>query len=548
MNAKIDNAKKNGIRFEQHFLRKVQEIIPGSTSSKKSQDSNHKYYCDIVSDDFLIELKSHRTKLEDLEYEGLNVLSSIAQNGLEKADAKDTESGLIFQLLKLCNDVTSFNKKAIVIVGCYKEEVNKQFNSWMNNSEQAFARYHDYIALLIEPNWSGICHVEPSVFWSLLRERKSFEAVYGFYREWFRAGFSIFTQWDKTDGALKEILNSVMVPEIETQIKIHTLQNKYKEEGEDFYYTLQDSSNAHEDPIKVDYQEGFAFNESTKDWFTYPEQAQIQSVQKITKDQVTLFKPDQLELIEKAVIDHEPFSAISVKVGHASNYIAQVISPAKGSYSREEYELFRNWFIHICLESSHWETPSDKCNLDQLKLITDSLRIKLRGHKAQNTGLRKIKLELESQVKELTESRVRQRNTINSLELKIKKQEEEIKAMTNAETQKDKGLSQLEKEAYEAEIEKLNDFIQGHKARVENFKLSNEELKGIIERSEVRALETESVKLQDEIKELQEELELEKLKTESIRESIHDAYLKDLERYRKIIDVLLERQDRQENE
>jgi hypothetical protein len=277
-----------------------------------------------------------------------------------------------------------------------------------------------------------------------------------------------------------------------------------------------------------------SLDQATQNWIEEREQAQIEPVEKITKDQVTLFKSDQLELIEKAIADHESFSAISLKVGHSSNYIAQIISQPKGTYTREEYELFRNWFIDICLEANHWETPSDRCNLDQLKLITDTLRIKLRGHKAQNTGLRNSKAELESQVEELTESRVRQRNTINGLELKIKKQEEGIKAMANAETQEDKGLSQLEKEAYQAEIEK--------------HKMTNEELKASIERSVTRALETEAVNLKQEIEELEEELEEQKSKTESLRNNIHDAYQKDLERYRKLIDMLLDQLDKQENE
>ena len=100
--------------------------------------------------------------------------------------------------------------------------------------------------------------------------------------------------------------------------------------------------------------------------------------------------------------------------------------------------------------------------------------------------------------------------------------------------QEDKGLSQLQKETYQAEIEK--------------HKITNEELKASIERSEARALETENVKLQDEIEELQEELEDQKSITESLRNNIHNAYQKDLERYRKIIDMLLEQLDKQENE
>ena len=535
-----------GRLFQKITTERFQQFDCNINSSKDNKD--YQWICDIYdqASNSLIELKSH--KIIDPHETTLDTFEKILKQDEVRRKNNQNNSGLFYQLTEMSKKSESF----AVMVGCYNEDVNKLKNQLISNDPKGYASFTEYRFLIVLPNSVYWCSVPQSNFWRHIKA--SWEINNGQIKSFLRntlASFDFLRSYEITDqtGYERSLIDFVK------QLKFGLTEDQIELafDGKPYHNYVTDTQQLE---IKLDKtiqtwiekekqaQESIEAEQNE----TTQEQAQIEPIEKITKDQVVLFKPDQLELIEKAVADHESFSAISVKVGHSSNYIAQIISQPKGTYTREEYELFRNWFIDICLESNHWETPSDRCNLDQLKLITDTLRIKLRGHKAQNTGLRNSKADLERQVQELTESRVRQRNIINGLELKIKKHEEEIKEMANAETQEDKGLSQLEKEAYEAEIEKLNDFIQGHKARVENFKISNEELKGIIERSEARALETEAVKLQDEIEELQEELEEQKSETESLRNNIHSAYQKDLERYRKIIDMLLDQLDKQENE
>jgi len=542
-------AFKNGDFFEEMFLTKLLEQM----AVRSSDGTDHKFYSDIVDEDCLIEIKSHRDWSKSQTT--VEVLRTIVQRSINEQQKTGVERGLFTQIHRLFDQVKRNNKKAIVIAGVYTEEVNKLYNTFLNQADRAFAYYNYYDILVFDQYFSALCRMTKDDFWSLVKNSSNLTDLHQHlcYEtiEITNQCKSLCNVRAKNDPefALWEVFKGNTVKKRDGQkYTIEQIVDNGEEwswENKEFWGQGVDESQTTEswgNPSNelwgqniIDTQQlEMPLDQATQNWIEEQEQAQIEPVEKITKDQVTLFKSDQLELIEKAVADHEFFSVISKTLGYASNYIAQIISPTNGNYSKEEYSWFRNWFIGICLESSHPETPSNRCNLHQLKLINDSLRLKLRGHTSQNTGLRKSKVELENQVKELTESRVRQRNIITGLELKVKKQEEEIKAMANAETQEDKGLSQIQKEAYQAEIEK--------------HKIDNEEFKACIERSKTRALETETVNLNHLIEELEEELEEQKSIAESLRDTIHDAYQKDLERYRKIIDMLLKQLDEQENE
>ena len=491
MNTNPNMAFKNGDFFEEMFLNKMQEHV----SVVSSDTTDHKFYSDIVDEDCLIEIKSHRDWSKSQTT--VEVLRAIVQRSINEQQKTGVERGLFTQIHLLIDQVKRNDKKAIVIVGVYTQEVNKLYNTFLDHADRAFSYYNCYDILVFDQYFSALCRMTKDDFWSLVKNSSNLTDL---HQNLCYETIQITNQCkslcnvrakNDPEFALWEVFKGNTVKKRDGQkYTIEQIVDSGEEwswENKEFWgqgvresqmnESWENESNELWGQNIIDTQQlEMSLDQPTQNWIEEQEQAQIESVEKVTKDKVTLFKSDQLELIEKAVADHEPFSAISVKVGHASNYIAQIISPTKGTYTREEYELFRNWFIDICLESNHWETPSDRCNLDQLKLITDTLRIKLRGHKAQNTGLRKSKIELESQVEELTESRVRQRNTINSLELKVKKQEEEIKAMGSTETQEDKGLSQLQKEAYEAEIEKLKSFTQGQPAKPKSDEVQVDEL------------------------------------------------------------------------
>ena len=262
------------------------------------------------------------------------------------------------------------------------------------------------------------------------------------------------------------------------------------------------------DQVEEYYASIITQNYKAQTWVTIEqEQKQIQFKTVETEERLDEipFSEKQLSLIKSSIENHDSFEVISNKLNKSNQYLYGCLRP--GNNSGTKWDRFRNWIKPILIDNEHVETPIEWC--------TDSLKDKILDKRNRDIhGLKTLN--------------GKQKNQIEQLEEELEK----VKSVMNQ--QEDKGLSQLEKEAYQAEIEK--------------HKIDNEELKASIERSKTRALETETVNLKQEIEELEEELEEQKSITESLRDNIHNAYQKDLERYRKIIDMLLKQLDEQENE
>ena len=528
MNSKLDNAttkannaRTNGVNFERRFLKEMQKYIPSCISSQDAK-ANQKYYCDIISDDFLIEVKSHRATEQP---KPLAVFRKISQDGLDKSQTENKECGFFFQLLKLCNIVKNHNKRVIIIVGCYSREVNAQFNLWLNREDQAFANYCFYQVLFMDDSWSGTICIYETAFWSNLKG-KTLDQFFAEYKQHIKGGYH-GESFENTDGVIREILSNIENLTPYTQYKINLHQAKWSGNEERYFKigpSREDITSQQQLEIKID--------QPILNCVEKEKQSRLQPTQEIKIDDISILSKDQLELIESEIQAGTDLYDISKKLNRDRAYLGLVLRNDGQNYTSEEWTKFRRWASDIMLKRAYKYIPTSLItSLDYAKSVIQKER---QTSKQAVNRLKKINQEhideLRNQakeIKELYESIERQKKIITE-------QEEEIKAMGSTEIQEDKGLSQLQQEAYQAEIE--------------SHKISNEELKACIKRSKTRALETEIVNLKHEREELEEELEEQKSMTESLRNNIHNAYQKDLERYRKVIDMLLEQLDKQDNE
>src|SRR5210317_2520670 len=113
MNAKMNFGQKNGVFFEELFLSKLQEHM----KVQSSDGTRFKYCCDIVADDCLLEIKSHRDWKQTQTTQ--QVLTSIVQSSIDKYQINGVSSGLMYQLIALLDEVSRNNKKTMVIAGVY---------------------------------------------------------------------------------------------------------------------------------------------------------------------------------------------------------------------------------------------------------------------------------------------------------------------------------------------------------------------------------------------------------------------------------------------
>ena len=324
MNAKLDNAitkmnngQKNGLYFERRFLEEMQKYIPSCISSQDAK-ANQKYYCDIISDDFLIEVKSHRATEQP---KPLPVFSKISQDGLNKSQTENKECGFFFQLLKLCNSVQNLNKKAMVIVGCYSREVNDQFNLWLKKSDQAFANYCFYEVLFMDNSWSGCIGIYENAFWSNLKG-KTLEQFFAEYKHHIKGGMH-GESFEKTDGVIREILSNIENLSLDTQYKINLHQAKWSG-PEERYFKLDQSRK----DITSQQQLGIKIDQPILNWVEKEKQSRLQPTQEIKIDDISVLSKDELELIESEIEAGTDLYDISKKLNRDRSYLGLVLRKA----------------------------------------------------------------------------------------------------------------------------------------------------------------------------------------------------------------------------
>ncbi len=507
MNTSPNMAFKNGDFFEEMFLTKMQEHV----SVISGDNTDHQFYSDIIDEDCLIEIKSHRDWSKSQTT--VEVLRTIVQRSINDQQKTGIPKGLFAQIHNLFGQVINKNKKAMVIAGVYTEEVNKLYNTWRNQADRAFANYKYYDILVFDQYFSALCRISKEDFWLLVKNSSNLTDLHQHlcYEtiEITNECQSLcnvrskndpeFALWEVFKGnvvkkrgqkyTLQQIVDSGQSWSLENnQLWGQGVDESQKSEswgspnnelwGQNIIDTQQDHSDTHEDEIKVDYQEGFAFNESTKDCFTYPEQAQIESVEQIAE---LPFSDKLLILIKSSIENHDSFEVISNKLGKSNQYLYGCLRPENNSGLK--WDNFRNWIKPILIANEHVETPVNWC--------TDSLKDKILDKKNRDIhGLKTIN--------------GKQKKQLEQLEQELEK----MKSMSNNnENTQSKSKNDLHIEALKAEIEK-------QKKQLEALTLEKENLAT--------------------------ELEIEKECKASLSSDIHDVVASDIQRYIRIIDSLLE--------
>lgn len=494
MNAKMNFGQKNGVFFEELFLSKLQEHM----KVQSSDGTRFKYCCDIVADDCLVEVKSHRDWKQTQTTQ--QVLTSIAQSSVNKYSSNGVPCGLLLQLSNLFKEVKEYNKKAMVIAGVYSEEVNQLYQVFLKDGDKAFGKYKFYDILLMDQDWSGLCRISSKDFWSFVKGNSShvfvkLDGLIDLFRE-FRHHIESkdptqkllnSSMYHDTIGAIDEVLKYCTIREVDEQQRNLELNYSDHSWGHDNVQTWGQNTTEEKQPeINIENQQlQINIDKPTQTWIEKEKQAKAQAepVEAVAEpeniiDQITVFSKEQLLMIRESIKDHVSLNDISKKIGKSISYLTNILNAEHNNtngYRDGEWVLVRKWLEPILLESKHPQTPLWICNEDELRSLIEIQRNESKGLKSSVSRSKKTIEKLESELAKIKaklngkdlvikncrdtilehENRyTKQRNEIN--ELKAKLNSKEINQVDETTT--------LKLEAYQAEIKKLQTQLEESQA------------------------------------------------------------------------------------
>ena len=499
MNAKMNFGQKNGVFFEELFLSKLQEHM----KVQSSDGTRFKYCCDIVADDCLVEVKSHRDWKQTQTTQ--QVLTSITQSSVNKYSSNGVPCGLLLQLSNLFKEVKEYNKKAMVIAGVYSEEVNQLYQVFLKDGDKAFGKYKFYDILLMDQDWSGLCRISSKDFWSFVKGNSShvfvkLDGLIDLFRE-FRHHIESkdptqkllnSSMYHDTIGAIDEVLKYCTIREVDEQQRNLELNYSDYSWGHDNVQTWGQNTTEEKQPeINIENQQlQINIDKPTQTWIEKEKQAKAQAepveavaepvevvaertdgytypiIEQDKWNNHKIFEPENLKKIEDGIRNQVRLRDLSLELGYSNVYLTGTIT-SNESYKSENWVTYKKWILNLMdeVDYNHKPTASIESIEEAQKQVrkyrtqVSNFEIKLeKQDKKHKEKIHQIRQELDHQNKNklviaaqterlnsMIELHTKQRNEINDLKAKLNSQE----------TNQVDETTTLKLEAYQAEIKKL---------------------------------------------------------------------------------------------
>jgi len=380
----------------------------------RTKDTDFKYIADFIESDTnsLIEVKSHRIPTLESESTIDSFSKKIRDDIKRSSQSNGHKSGLLWQLIEMGKSANC----SLAILGIYSEFVNKVIQDLATDGLDASDHFFAYKVLINHNNIITYQTLTHELFWDYIAESKSVIEFAGRIKQAVNQHKNNENS-GQCDG-LREFVKDLDLGLTSDQI--------------DQYFTQIITQNI----------EPLSWVQEAQEQITF-EATEIES--NLSEDMP--FSKSELALIEDAIRSGEPFEDISRKLGKSQPYLYGCLKPEnnKGLH----WDNFRNWINPILNESEHIQTP--------FEWASDSFKEKLYNHICSRLhGQLALSGRLKSQIEQFKQELEQKENIMNQ--------------------QEDKGLSQLQKEAYEAEIERLKSFTQGQPTKPKSDEVQADEL------------------------------------------------------------------------
>ena len=514
--------KTNGLKFEARFLEELQSRFK---TVKTSHSTDYMYICDIVHEDCLIELKSNRDAYKETTQQ---TFQKICKVGLKSFKATGIKKGLFFQTIELLK-----YDRSMTIVGNYQIEPNKLHNLFIKNPDQAWFNYHEY---KIHTHWSHgstYTRIPAAEFWKLADESSSlvklkykveeYACDHGGYNN--DLDISNHYSGDEHDSAFYylEISKGFQDPIIENLLS----------KGESDQWGLNLSIEPQQFEISLD--------QPTQNWIEKEKQAELDLIEvskKISIDDLRVLPKEELLIIQEAIENHEVLSDISKKLNKSKAYLSMILKndPNQSSYKNEKWDEFRLWLKAILLDAFHPQTPVENCDENELRKIIESQRKSINNLRGSVNQHKRTKENLEFKLVKVSTTLNENKKTYEQTERDYKKQINDLNVkVASQEKSQDDDSTILKLEAYQAEIKKLQTQFEGlKKYNIENCKTID------ADQIKIESLEKLCSKQVREISKLKRDLQ--DALSQSKNEAIINVSMDEVERYKRIIDMMLDKQ------
>jgi|DEB0MinimDraft_6_1074348.scaffolds.fasta_scaffold22729_2 hypothetical protein len=546
MNAKMNFGQKNGVFFEELFLSKLQELM----KVQSSDGTQFKYCCDIVADDCLIEIKSHRDWKQTETTQ--QVFTSILQSSFNKIQTNGVPSGLVYQLTHLLNQVRTNKKKAIVIAGVYNEEVNQLYQLFLKDGDRAFAKYKLYDILLIDQDWSGLCRISSTSFWTLIKYGIKYKSLFDQIRFWIEdineySSLLYRISYSEDVVAMYELMKHCTIAEVDEQN--YSLELGYTEHtwghdnvgvwGQDITEEKQSEINIEKQQIEIH------VDKSTQTWIEKEKQekAEAEPVEAVAErtdgytypiieqdkcDVIRILEPENLKKIEEGIRNQVKLRDLSLDLGYSPVYLTGTITSDR-AYKSKNWLIYKKWILNLMDEVGYDHKPT--ASIDSIESAQEQVR-------KYRTQVSNYEIKLEKQAKKHKE-KLRlihqevdhQKTYANQL---LNKNKELQAQLDSQETNQVDETTTLKLEAYQAEIKKLQAEIK------ECTQYKNEFTE--IKKSDEIKIESLQNLCSKQLRELtQLKTEIKNIKLEQQETVVSNGVQEDLNRYKRIIDLLLDK-------
>lgn len=545
MNAKMNFGQKNGVFFEELFLSKLQEHM----KVQSSDGTRFKYCCDIVADDCLVEVKSHRDWKQTQTTQ--QVLTSITQSSVNKYSSNGVPCGLLLQLSNLFKEVKEYNKKAMVIAGVYSEEVNQLYQVFLKDGDKAFGKYKFYDILLMDQDWSGLCRISSKDFWSFVKGNSShvfvkLDGLIDLFRE-FRHHIESkdptqkllnSSMYHDTIGAIDEVLKYCTIREVDEQQRNLELNYSDYSWGHDNVQTWGQNTTEEKQPeINIENQQlQINIDKPTQTWIEKEKQAKAQAepveavaepveavaepvevvaertdgytypiIEQDKWNNHKVFEPENLKKIEDGIRNQVRLRDLSLELGYSNVYLTGTIT-SNESYKSENWVTYKKWILNLMDEVDYNHKPT--ASIESIEEAQKQVR-------KYRTQVSNYEIKLEKQAKKHQEeiSQIRQDlDQPNQNKLVITELKERLSSMNELHTKQRNEINELKAKLNSKEINQVDETttlkLEAYQAEIKKLQTQLEELQEAFDK-----LIDEAVTMNLTIKD--QKLEIEQLKASS---------------------------------
>ena len=514
MNAKMNQNATIGEKFEQRFL---QELQARFKMAKTSRSTDHMFICDIVHDECLIELKSTRDNYKETTVE---TFTRICKYGLKDFKKNGRKKGLFFQIVEMLKF-----ERSMVIAGTYKIEPNKLYNLWIRNPDQAWSNYTEYKIMTHWFQGSTYTRIPASKFWAIADKSHSLRDFKGNLEEYaadqHRETNDSSNHWWESEfsSALCQLNLGIPSDQIES-----LFDDSFKglSQPKRLPQTwIEKEKQAKLEPIEAVAEPVEAVAERT-DGYTYP------IIEQDKWNTYKILEPENLKKIEEGIRNQVKLRDLSLELGYSNVYLTGTIT-SKESYKSENWLAYKKWILNLMDEVDYNHKPT--ASIESIEEAQKQVRKYRRQVTDYEIKLEKQDKKHKEKMRLIYQEIDHQKTYANQL---LNKNKELQAQLDSQETNQVDETTTLKLEAYQAEIKKLQ-------AELKECTQSKNEFAEIKKSDEIKIESLQNL-CSKQLRELtQLKTEIKNIKLEQQETVVSNEVQEDLNRYKRIIDLLLDK-------